>query len=234
MSTALTERNSTDVGAVNQRNAFEAYADANNTRLLVGSLLKFSKGDYMSGQDNDEVPMGTQLVCNMPELMVGWVKWADGKPEQHIMGRVVDGFQKPKRSTLGDEDQSLWEVDESSNKPRDPWQEANYLIMKPPGANEEDDLYTFVAGSKGGRDAVTDLCKIYGKAMRQRPGELPIIKLGVDKYQHPNKAYGWIKVPTFEVVGWAPASEFDAALQAAAASADARKQAADEKEEIPF
>jgi hypothetical protein len=71
-----------------------------------GKLLKFSKGDYLVGEDNDEVEEGTQYVANMDELMVGWIRWADGKPEDQIMGRVSEGYQPPKRNTLGDDDKT--------------------------------------------------------------------------------------------------------------------------------
>jgi len=192
-------------------NYFQSYGDQVSQKSIVGKLLKFSKGDYLVGEDNDEVEEGTQYVANMDELMVGWIRWSDSKPTDQIMGRVSEGYQAPRRSDLGDDDKSKWEVDEQGRE-RDPWQFSNYLILKTPGEAGEDALFTFTTSSRGGLNAIGELCKAYGKAMRQRPDELPIISLGVGSYQHSNKAFGRIKFPIFEVVGWAAKAEFAEAL----------------------
>ena len=103
---------------------------------------------------------------------------------------------------LGDEDEDLWERD-SQGKPRDPWQFTNYLIMKDEGApGEEGHLYTLALNSRGGLNAIGDLCKKYGKEMRSKPDEWPVVTLGVDSYNHPNKEYGRIKVPVLTIQGW--------------------------------
>lgn len=194
-------------------NPYAAYGDAVTQRTIVGELLKFSKGEYLSGKDGDEVEEGTKLVANMAELMVGWIRWEDGKPTDHVMGKVSDGYVPAKRNTLGDDDQDRWEVDPQTGQPRDPWQLSNYLIMKDPESNQ---LYTFTTSSRGGLNAIGDLCKRYGKEFRMRPDEFPIVSLDVDSYRHPNKQYGKIFVPIFTIAGWAPKAEFSDALEAEA------------------
>lgn len=197
----------TEVGSITT-NYFQSYGDQVSQRSIVGQLLKFSKGDYLIGQDNEDMKEGTQLVANMDELMVGWLRWEDNKPTDQIMGRVTDGYQPPRRNELGDDDKSKWEIDNDGHE-KDPWQFSNYLIMK---SVEGDEIYTFTTSSKGGLSAIGELCKTYGKAMRQRPAEFPIVSLGVDSYQHSNKAFGRIKVPLLTVVGWASKAEFAEAL----------------------
>lgn len=207
-------------------NFFQSYGDQVSQRSIVGKLLKFSKGDFLMGEDNEEIEEGTQLVANMDELMVGWIRWADSKPTDQIMGRVSDGYQPQRRNELGDNDKTQWEIDEQGRE-RDPWQFSNYLIMKKPGESGDDALFTFTTSSRGGLNAIGELCKTYGKEMRQRPDEFPIVALEVGSYQHSNKAYGRIKYPIFKVVGWtakgefaeALASEDDAAPEAAPAAA---------------
>jgi hypothetical protein len=191
-------------------NYFQSYGDQVSQRSIVGSLLKFSKGDFLAGENEEEVEEGTRFVANMDELMVGWIRWWDAKPSDQIMGRVSDGYQPPKRNELGDDDKSRWELDDK-NEPKDPWQFSNYLILK---AEEGDELFTFTTSSRGGLNAIGELCKAYGKAMRQRPDEYPIIALGVGSYQHSNKAYGRIKFPIFDIVGWAGKADFAQALAA--------------------
>src|ERR1039457_6483148 len=79
---------------------------------IVGKLLKFSKGDYTAGQDNDEVDEGTEAVVNMDARWVGWQRWEDNKPAEQQMGAVTEGFQPPRRADLGYDDEDKWEVDD--------------------------------------------------------------------------------------------------------------------------
>lgn len=225
MNELVTQRTGTSVAAAGT-NFFQSYGDQVSQRSIVGSLLKFSKGDFLAGEDNEEVPEGTCLVANMDELCVGWIRWEDNKPTDQIMGRVSEGYQPPKRNELGDDDKSRWETDEKG-QPRDPWQFSNYLIMK---AVEGDELFTFTTSSRGGLNAIGELCKAYGKAMRQRPDEFPVVELGVGSYQHSNKAFGRIKFPILKVADWAGKAEFAAALSAEAGEG---KEAAEEAAPAP-
>jgi hypothetical protein len=185
-------------------NPFSEYGEAATHKNIVGELLKFSKGDWMYGQDNTDVPAGTQYIANMDELLIGWIRWEENKPTDHIMGKVSAGYQPPRRNELGDTEQNEWEVDDSG-KPRDPWQLSNYMLVK---GKADGELYTFTTGSKGGRDAIGDLCKNYGSLMSQHPKDYPVIAIGVRSYEHPNRSYGRIKTPEFKIVGWADKSAF--------------------------
>ena len=134
---------------------FEALANAISPRTIVGALLKFSKGDFLAGEDAKEIPEGTAFTANVDELMVGWVKWSNGKPIEHIMVRVAEGRTLPNRAELGDDDATRWETD-SLGAPRDPWQYTSYL----PLMGETGDLYTFTTSSRGGLGANGDLCRL--------------------------------------------------------------------------
>jgi hypothetical protein len=193
----VTNRQSTDV-STNAGNPFTSYGDQVSQKQIVGTLLRFSKGDYLAGQEDEEVPVGTKYVANMDELMAGWIRWADNKPTDHIMGKISESYQAPKRNTLGDTDKAEWEVD-SQGKERDPWQFSNYLLL---WGVDDAELYTFATSSRGGLNAIGDLCKVYGKQMAQHPDEFPIIEMGVTSYNHPNKEFGRIKVPVLKIVGW--------------------------------
>lgn len=191
------------------RNFFEQYGEQVAQRNIRGQLLKFSKGDWLAGQNDEEIPVGTKLVANMDQLLVGWIKWVENKPDQQIMGRLVEGHKPQKRDELGDSDEDLWEVD-SQGKARDPWQFSNYILMKEPGSEPDNDdgLFTFTTSSRGGLNAIGELCKAFGKNMRMEPNKYPIVELGVDSYKHPNPEYGRIKVPTLKVVGWEDKEKF--------------------------
>lgn len=207
----------TAVGAVGAGNAFEAYGNAVSQKSIVGDILKFTKfGEFVAGQDERELAAGTRLIANMDELLIGWVRWQDNKPTDQLMGRVVDGFKPARRNELGDDDSSRWETDDD-DKPRDPWQMANYLILK---EEDGDQLYTYTTGSKSGLSAIGELCKVYGRQMRQRPDDFPIVALTPDFYIHPK--YKKIFVPKFVITDWAPKSVLSEALgDASAADEDA-------------
>jgi hypothetical protein len=205
-------------------NNFEAYSEAASGNRIIGDLLKFSKGDWLFGRNSDEMARGTRLVANIADLKVGMVKWEGGKPVDAEMGRVADGYRMPKREDLGSTDKDLWERDEVSGQPRDPWQLTNVLILK---AEKGDQLFTFSPSSKGGVGAIAKLAGEYGKRVRSHPNDLPIVALEVDSYSHPNKALGRIKVPVLKIVGWTASAGFEDALAAEAAEAE-------EMSDLPF
>lgn len=188
--------------AVQQDNFFESYGEQASQKTIVGKLLKFSKGDYTAGEKDEDVPVGTQLIANMDELLVGWIRWSGGKPTDQIMGAVTKGYQAPKRNTLGDADESGWDLDDNG-KPKDPWSFTNYLVLKVPNSDE---MFTFSTSSRGGLSAMGELCKAYGKSMRAKPNDWPIVQLKVDSYIH--ASFGKIKVPVLDIVAWAPKAEF--------------------------
>lgn len=203
----ITTTNGNAVGVNQQTNFFESYGEQVNQKTIVGTLLKFSKGDYTAGESNEDIPIGTKFIAHMDQLLVGWIRWENSKPTDQLMGAVVKGFQAAKRSTLGDDDQSQWEVD-NNGKARDPWQYSNYIVLEDP--DSAGSLYTFATSSRGGINAIGDLSLSYGKIMRTKGNEWPIIAIGVDSYVHSDRSYGRIKVPTFKIVGWAAKSAGDA------------------------
>jgi hypothetical protein len=177
---------------------FEGYGNAATARSIEGMLLRFSKGDYLAGQDSEEVPLGTRFTAVMDSLSVGWVCWQANAPIEQRMGLVVEGFQPARRNDLGDHDKASWERD-NDGEPRDPWQFTNYLILHKVDGGE---VFTFTTSSKGGLGAIGELAKAYGKTMRQRPGQYPVIELDVGSYQHRDRSLGRIKYPVFKIVDW--------------------------------
>jgi integrase len=106
----------------------------------------------------------------------------------------------PHRDTLGDQDESLWETG-LNGKPADPWQHHMYVVLQNRRTAE---LFTFVTPSRIGRRAVGNLLKHYERLKRQSPGDYPLVKLRVGGFQHFDDRVGWVKTPTFVVVGAVP------------------------------
>ena len=178
---------------------YESYGRNATARLFEGTLLRFVKGDFLAGPEGEEIPIGAQFVPIMESLAVGWTCWRDAMPVEQEMGLLIDGYQPKRRSELGDFDKELWEQDTNTGQPRDPWQLTNHLVMY---RFDDHEIFTFVTGSKGGLGAIGELCKEFGKEMRQRPNQRPVVEIGVDSYQHHNRQFGRIKFPTFPIVGW--------------------------------
>ena len=202
MTNDIEKRKTTEL-TENDVNPFTEFSTIVGGRTIRGQLLKFSKGDWLCGPDEEQLPLGTKLVANMNELIHGWIRWKDNRPDRQHMGYIKDAYRPATRIMLGDVDENEWEVD-SSGKPRDPWQLTYYMIMKPPGVDgrEEENIMTFATNSRGGQSCVGSLCREYGKMMRTKLTEFPIVELGSDQYKHPNAEYGRIKVPTMKIVGW--------------------------------
>jgi hypothetical protein len=186
---------------VDVRNPFQEYGEAAGGGHIVGELLKFSKGDWLAGQNSDEIPPGTKLIAAMDTLVTGWQKWQDQRPTDQRLGLLIDGFVPPRRDELGDTDQAMWERDDDG-KLRDPWGLTNFLQLVEPGDAEK--LFTFTTSSKGGLGAIGKLCRVYGRALakEQREDQYPVVRLDTGSYAHRDRSLGRIKFPDFAVVGW--------------------------------
>ena len=101
----VTRYQSTEIAISRDKNVFEQYSVAMSYNDIVGTRLKFSKGEYTAGREEEEIAEGTKFIANLHEWMIGWVKWEDG-----------------------------WEADDRG-RPRDPWQLTNSLILQEPEGN---------------------------------------------------------------------------------------------------
>ncbi len=184
-------------GAVAVQGGYDPFAAYGQEAASASSnFLKFSKGEWLLGQNNDEIALGRQLVANMAELAIGWIRWSGGKPTERRMGLLAHGYKPEPRHALGDTDEAEWDVD-TDGKPQDPWTFTNELPLADPDDGEQ---MTFSASSKGGIGCVGNLCKAYGKEYRMREGMVPVIELQRDSYIHP--VYKKLYVPTLAIVGW--------------------------------
>jgi hypothetical protein len=148
-----------------QASVFQQYADAASPRNITGKLLKFAKGDYVAGESGEEIPEGTRLIAVMDELWTGWTRWENNKPVESRIGRVIDKFVPARRDDLGDNNKDTWAADDRG-EPRDPWQFGNYLAMKSPETGE---FFTFTTGTRGGINAIAELCRHYARDVKQHP-----------------------------------------------------------------
>ena len=177
-----------------QTDPYAAYGRAVGTDK---PFLKYIKGQYKYGVDDEELPLGTRLAPHMAELKAGYTKWRDGSPVNEAMVRIAEGKPIPQREDLGDDDRNAWETDPNGT-PQDPWQEINTLPMKDPETGQE---FVFTTGSRGGIGAIGKLSTKYGRQRHKQAGKLPVIEIGSDSYFHRKRSID-IDFPTFDIVAW--------------------------------
>jgi hypothetical protein len=203
------------------------YREAVNDEIgaSFGKFLKFSKRDWLLGEDGKEVPAGARFVANLEEYYRGWVRWWDGKPTDHLIGRVIDRHRVHLRDELGELDESKWQQEPNGTR-RDPWARVAYLALRD---LSNDEIVCFTSTSDGGRKAVARLADYYDRQRHRHKAKMPVVELDAESYQH--DTYGKIWKPKFNVVDWQywddeAASDPDGALQL--------QHAAEMSDEIPF
>ena len=163
----------------------------------------------------------------MATLTIGWQNWVDGKPVDSDMGLLADNFRPKLRRELGDMDDSEWELDKDGKK-KDPWQFTNMVVCR---VIDGDTFFTFVTSSKGGVQAVGNLCNDYAKGRAKNNGKLPVVTFERGHYKHDE--YGRIYFPKLVVEGWSAkwaGLEHDAPV----AEDDAPEVEEVDDEEVPF
>jgi hypothetical protein len=174
---------------------FRAFVSNFDATASQGKLVKFSKGFYMAGADNEEVARGSTFTARVDLLTHGWTRWESQRPVEHAVGKVSEGFIPATRQALGHTDERLWESDREG-QPRDPWT-FGYSLPLEDGENK----YVFVTSSFGGKRAIRNLIDAYTR--RKDAGSLPVIALDVNQRKH--KVFGNIPEPLFEIHGWTDA-----------------------------
>jgi hypothetical protein len=207
------------------QDGFEAYANCVEPNSIVGDLLRFSKGEYVAGQNGETVKLGTCVIAHMDKATAGWQKWLNRKVCDHTLKLLIDGFEMIPRDALGDLNRSEWERN-SRGELQDPWVFSAYLICKIP---DKPVIYTFNTSSKGGHGAIGKLARVYQR--RKNPDAFPIVELQRDSYIHRN--FGKVYVPHFRVVGWVSKSEMIETLGGVAEPMD-RNDASVDLNDTPF
>lgn len=175
--------------------AFQAMADS-----MQGEgkpILKFNKGRWLLGQDDEILPSDTEIPANIMEAETGWIFWRDGKPEERRMVRIASGRRPEMRADLGHDDKDLWETDKEG-KPVDPWAK----VYEIPGRELDGDRreMTIAGGSKGFEKAAKKLFQQFTLQGKINKGKVPIVRLGSDTYKHPE--YGLTDTPVLTIVRW--------------------------------
>jgi hypothetical protein len=188
--------------------ALEKYARSGGGGLY-GDLLKFSgkTGTWTAGAQSIEIPIGTQLVAIVPEMLVGFVQWKDGELVDQAMQPLTEAYDpRALRVSLGNTDRERWTKNDEGQV-EDPWREAALLPLKNLKTGAE---YTYSTSSLGGCRCVKQLVAAYAWQVRAAPettaDQLPVVELGARSYKHRDRKRGTIFNPVLTGVDWVPAS----------------------------
>jgi len=165
-------------------------------KVLGAPILKFTKNGTYALSDTDEVSTGTRCIARVDLVQTGWVKWVDGAVAQRLMGPVAERYVPVPRRELGDDDETLWEVQPDGSR-RDPWQ---FQMVLPVTRLDTEETFNFTVGSKGGLNAINKLIRTYGNRLAKDQSGLPIVELKADFYKH--RTYGKIYFPALIIINW--------------------------------
>jgi hypothetical protein len=190
---------------------------------IVGRMIKFGKdGAFVTPDDGTAITDTTDFIVLGDQTLAGWLKFnGQGEPPDRRMGLLYDGFAMPERITLGDDDQTKWELG-LDGRPQDPWQHHVYLVLQ---RGDTAELFTYVTSSVTGRRAIGNLLRHYDRMERAHPDQYPVIRLKTGGFNHKDERVGWVSTPVLAVVGRAPKDS--------AAKPDT-SPAADMSDQIPF
>jgi hypothetical protein len=197
----VAQRKTTEVAAPNGRSYTAAYLDEIAPGGIAGRLIKFSKGAFITADDEVRVPEDVEFIVLADQSQCGWIKFgAEGEAPECHMGLLYDGFRVPPRETLGDLDQAKW-PEGLSGKPEDPWLHQISIVLQRLDTSE---LFTFSTSSVTGRRACGTILKHYDRTRARGSEELPLVKLKVGSFDHRDSRVGKVMVPVFQVCGRAP------------------------------
>lgn len=224
-----------DTAVATYDDSFAAFQAAADSMQGEGKpILKFNKGRWLLGQDDEILEPNTEIAVNVMEAETGWIFWRDGKPEERLFVRIASGRKPEMRSSLGHDDQALWETDKEG-KPVDPWARVWEIPAREIDGDQRE--VTIAGGSKGFEKAAKKLFNQFGQEGKLNQGKVAVVQLGAGTYKHPT--WGLTDEPYLTITRWIdppvdledddePANEPEAeetSVESKAPKAAAKKQA---------
>lgn len=167
----------------------------------TGAYLKFNgnTGEITFGSDDEELPVGSQLVVDMQSLAFGWICWVDSQVEEELLVPVIDG-KPPMEHELKDHG--------PYNDDDDGWREAasfSAVLLEYGEDAQHESVGTkllFKTSTGGPVRSTKKLSGQYGKLFMQHPDELPVVEVSTESYIPRVKKHGKKWSLIFKIVGW--------------------------------
>lgn len=201
------------VTAPDSRTALEQYHAEDGTGMNPGRPARFNGKDgfFFMADDDSRIDENTDWVALVDQIAIGRIRFnGEGQAPDVVQGLLYEGYRRPPRESLGDNDESQWPVGLSGDH-EDPWRDTVALVLQRADTGE---LATFTTMSKTGRAAVEALVRHYDRLQKTHPDVYPIVRLKLGGFQ---SRYGWTHKPVFAIVGKHPknsAAQPDSSLSA--------------------
>ena len=185
--------------------------------------FKGASGEYLAGQDEEEINHGTEFAADIMNAKWIWSFWWDGKVLETVDELLINDPKLNERMPdfLPDNDDIDMTLDEikkmQKDDPanfRDGWSVQASFNMRPLDGSDEE--FTMRLGGMVSLNAFAALCKAFGRRYKLEAGKLPIIELTTNKYKSKVKGVGTRHAPVLKIVRW----ESEADLLAAAGEDD--------------
>jgi len=215
---ALTKANANSLAAGGA--AYNPFAQA-GAGAGSSTYMKFtgSNGDFTFGQDDEEMPHGTQLAAAIEESKWVWSFWWDGEVlettetliAQDPMGWDNEPDHLPEKY---DGDMTMDEIRaeraDRSNNFMDGWSVQAVLGLREIGGEGEE--YTLKLNGGVGVSAFRALLQTFGRQYKFKVGLVPVIELGARSYKSKVKNVGKRFSPILKIVDWKSEEELMAAV----------------------
>lgn len=177
-------------------------------RTFQGEQLSFDgqQGVFKIGfgkqaQELDEL----ELVVNVPYLANAWQDWSGKAPQYPFIALPFAGQGLPRRDTLGNHDQSLWQADKfdkTGQKKNDPWKEVLVMVAR----TVKSRLFHLIASNTTSRNSVIALIRDAVTDGKRYPGKLPLVKFTSERIKGDDGNFYVMKT---EIIKWVAAEAID-------------------------
>jgi hypothetical protein len=205
----------------------DEYLNRNPGGMVIGHPIRPNAklGKFVLGDSDGASAPDVDLTVITESITAGWVRLEEGQPPQYETGLLFDpnGFRRPARSELGDNDPAQWPISKFTGEPADPWLECVYVPLED---RESGEMYTLQIQAKprsAALFAVDGLLRHCSQLIKRHPDCYPVIRLKSGSYE--SKKFGTQWKPVYAPVGKTP--------KASAAKPDT-STGADMSDAIPF
>lgn len=202
--------------------------------------FKGASGEYLAGQDEDEIDHGTEFAADIMNAKWIWSFWWDGKVLETVEGLLIEDPKLRERMPdylPGDDDidMTLDEIRKMQKEDpanfRDGWSVQASFNMRPVDGSDEE--FTMRLGGMVSLNGFAALCKAFGRRYKLEAGKLPIIELSTNKYKSKVKGVGSRHAPVLKIVRWESEAELMAAAGESAGDYDDIEPADDAVAALP-
>lgn len=182
---------------------------AENAGQITYVKFKGASGQFLAGQDEEELEHGSHFIADIFNAKWIWQFWWDGQVLETVEEYLREAplFYQQEPDFLPDHediDMTLEEIrrmqKEDPQNFRDGWSVQASFNMVPLDAPEEE--YVMRLGYGVSMNAFHALRKAFGRRYKIEAGKKPIIELSANKYKAKAKGVGWRFAPVLKIVGW--------------------------------